>query len=166
MNHRKPPKPENWDSPAGACRWCGCCIVGLKGPNKGKPLFNRHWHSKCAEQYRMIFWPNHARWKLLEKRGRVCEDCGAVIGFHARYDGPWRNRVKVVDTAELHHVVPLIDYNHDPANPYAAWRENNLVLLCHDCHLARHAALRQRVKSQVEKMQHQMSLNLEAHDSA
>jgi hypothetical protein len=40
--------------------------------------------------------------------------------------------------AEHHHIIRLVDYVHDAADPYAAWREGNLALLCHACHMRRH----------------------------
>ena len=134
MNHRSPPLPADWNSERGICRWCGCCIVHLRGPLKGRPNYKR-WHSRCVTEYQEIFWPQETIRMLIKERGRKCEDCG-----NERY------------YPELHHIIPLIDYQHDPSDPYAAWKRENLALLCHDCHVGpfgRHAKIREEKQPQM-----------------
>lgn len=140
MNHRKPPKPEAWDAEPGICRWCGCCIYHLRGPDKGKAALLKRWHNKCVEEYKAIFWPQSTVRMLLKRRGWKCEDCG--VDFND--ERCWR--VEGI-SYEHHHIIPLIDYQHDPSDPYAAWREGNLALLCHDCHQERHRLLREEKRA-------------------
>ena len=128
MNHRKPPLPESWNSENGICRWCGCCIYHLRGPDKGKPNFKR-WHSRCVTQYRFYFWPAITASTIGRKLGWKCQSCGAK---------------STQVTMELHHRIPLIDFIHHEAAPYAAWDRGNLILLCHECHLEAHTELRRR----------------------
>lgn len=122
--HRKPPLPEWYDEvPRGICRWCGFVILHERGPQKGRPNFSRHWHDRCVVEFRFLFWPQETRRTLLRERGEACEDCGVNL------------RVR---PSEVHHIRPLHLYPHDPQDPYAAWRRENLALLCHDCHMERH----------------------------
>ena len=139
MNHRIPPKPESWNDEPGICRWCGCCIIGLRGPKKGQHLLNRRWHPGCVTEYQFIFWPGTMRDRLLGERGKSCEDCRATAERYGSLRGP----------AEIHHIIPLVDYPHDPRDPYAAWRRENLVVLCHSCHLARHLEINAAKKPQM-----------------
>ena len=137
-DHRKPPKPEAWDAESGICRWCGCCIYH----KDGRPAFGRNWHYKCVEEYRVIFWPQSTVRMLLKRRGWKCEDCGVDFNDPACW------KVEGV-SYEHHHIIPLVDYVHDPADLYAAWKEGNLALLCHECHQERHRILRQEKKPQM-----------------
>jgi len=133
MNHRRPPLPESWNDEPGICRWCGCCIFGMRGENKGKPLFRRRWHSRCVTEYQFLFWPGETANRLRKERG-CCEDCGEKWGL------------------EVHHIIPLSEYPHDASDPYRAWRRENLALLCHDCHVGptgRHAQLREEKQPQM-----------------
>ena len=149
-NHRKPPLPSWYGScEPGICRWCGCCIVRPDG----RPSWYK-WHRECAELFKFMFWPDHARFELLKKRGYVCQDCGIPVGYRKRIartpDGRQmrgeRGQTIFIQVAELHHIIPLVSYPHDDQDPYRAWKEENCVLLCHACHVGpagRHAQLRQ-----------------------
>jgi len=133
VNHRTPPKPEWYnETQPGICRWCGFQIL-----RDGKPRWNS-WHPECAVQFKRLFWPNDTRRQLLKLRGEKCEDCGRPLGMHAQWKFEDGGKRQTVWTAEHHHVVPLKEYPHDPEDPLAAWRETNLALLCHACHMARH----------------------------
>lgn len=150
-DHRKPPDPPHWGTPRGSCRWCGCCVYR----SDGRPDFSRHWHGECVGEYKFIFWPNHTRLILLKTRGERCEDCGKPVFYHQEVSWVYniidRSPFKIITggPCEHHHIIPLSEYQHDPRDPYAAWREGNLVLLCHACHQARHAALRREKKPQM-----------------
>jgi len=137
-DHRKPPLPEWYDETCrGICRWCGLVIYHERGPDKGRVNYKR-WHNRCVTEFRFLFWPQVTRETLLKERGATCEDCGSpLVGGQGRSKGVARKRIP-----EVHHIIPLHQYPHDPADPYAAWRRENLALLCHDCHQARHRALR------------------------
>ena len=140
-DHRKPPPPEWWNVEFGICRWCGCCILG----KSGKAILSRRWHTDCAEEYKFLFWPQETKRSLLKTRGGACEDCRKAIGERPKYlwwGSGWKERTIEVEIAEVHHIIPLIDYPHDVKDAYAAWRDSNLALLCHKCHLTRGQAWR------------------------
>ncbi|MGI9459990.1 MAG: HNH endonuclease signature motif containing protein [Pirellulales bacterium] len=65
---------------------------------------------------------------MLSKRYRainpLCEDCG--------------DRERVTPASEVHHIVPIL---RDPSKRLD-W--NNLVALCHGCHVQRHRDLGDR----------------------
>jgi 5-methylcytosine-specific restriction endonuclease McrA len=63
------------------------------------------------------------------KRRRITSEINSTI--HSGLG--WRSR------AHLDHIIPLADCPHDPQDPYAAWRESNLQILCEDCHKAKTA---------------------------
>lgn len=156
MNHRRPPLPEWWNVDRGICRWCGCCLFYQKGSKKGQPRWAR-WHSKCVDEYKFLFWPVVTRSKLYVIRNGKCEDCGMELNLRKKYN--WKDRKYEGDTAETHHIVPLVNYPHCDSDPYAAWREGNLALLCHDCHQDRHRLLRKKEKFVIQD--NQMSLGIE-----
>ena len=79
---------------------------------------------------------------LLKHRGWKCEDCGVD------FNSPECWKIEGI-SYEHHHKIPLVDYVHDPRDPYAAWREGNLALLCHACHQERHRILREEKKPQM-----------------
>lgn len=137
--HRKPPLPEWYDEVSrGICRWCGYVILQEDGPQEGRPNFSRHWHDRCVVEFRFLFWPQETRRTLLRERGAVCEDCGVALrGPGVRVRRPLEAH-RAAKPSEVHHIRPLHLYPHDPQDPYAAWRRENLALLCHDCHMARH----------------------------
>ncbi len=143
-DHRRPPDPPHWETPAGSCRWCGCCIYHERGPDKGKPALLKHWHSRCVKEYKFIFWPQETRSVLWKKQEGLCGDCQRLMRDPIRWGF---NGSKLVP--EHHHIIPLVDYIHDPLDPYAAWKEGNLVLLCHACHQERHRLLRLEKKPQM-----------------
>jgi len=90
-------------------------------------------------EYCFLFWPQETIHILIKERGRKCEDCGSERYY-----------------PELHHIIPLIDFQHAPQAPYAAWERDNLVLLCHACHVGpngRHAQLREEVRPQMRLFQ-------------
>ena len=105
----------------------------------------KHWHNRCTEEYKFIFWPQVTRQRLCTLRQGKCEDCGEDVA-RLGHDG---KTLYPRYMAEHHHIIPLVDYVHDPVDPYAAWREGNLALLCHVCHQKRHAALRLEKKPQM-----------------
>jgi len=146
MNHRRPPLPADWDAERGICRWCGCCIVHLLGPLKGKPNYTKRWHSQCVKEYKFLFWPAETSHMLIEERGHRCEDCGTELNKPSPINQyGWK-------VAEIHHLIPLVEFPHDPSDPYVAWKRENLLLLCHDCHVGpsgRHAKIREEKQPQM-----------------
>lgn len=150
-SHRYGPAPIHWNSPKGICKWCGCCIQ----TEKGKPRYIG-WHPECVKEFQSLFWPNETRKLLMKSRGRKCEICGIELSLHRKLrkgpdgkkipDPNWpkasKNRFMMRPVAEHHHIIPLVDYQHTAEDPWAAWRPENLILLCHDCHLQEHRNLR------------------------
>jgi len=57
---------------------------------------------------------------LLSHRGNVCEGCG----------DKYRTQKEAMDKLQVHHVVPVKDGGSD--------EDDNLLLLCHDCHQGKH----------------------------
>lgn len=154
-SHRSGPAPIHWNSPKGVCRWCGCCIFN----KKGRPHF-KGWHTGCAEEFKVLFWPAETRRLLIKERGRHCEKCNVELSLHQKFkkdpngkkipnpDWPGSGRRYLMyEVAEHHHIMPLIDYRHTIDDPWKAWRLGNLLLLCHECHMEEHRRLRKKAKS-------------------
>lgn len=137
MSHRVPPKPPWFSDPGkGHCRWCG------------KPVTSNRlcWHNKCLIEYKKLFWPAVIRRLMFEEAAGTCQGCGKLLASRCLLDGlrlteeisiPHRH----VKSKRYHldHIIPLADFPHDPQDPYAAWREPNLQILCEDCHKAKTA---------------------------
>lgn len=110
----------------GYCQWCGKKIRG----NRRKSFCCK----ECSDTYhRLVTWgrtrsaySNNIVWR----DNLTCCDCGMFLAFkneHGVYV-PW-----AVGT-EVHHIIPVSQGGED--NP------NNLITLCHSCHLKRHQQLR------------------------
>lgn len=166
-SHRLPSKPPWFDDPGkGNCRWCGKPVT-----EKGR----RTWHSECIQEYRFLFWPQVTKTIMWERSMGVCADCGSLMSHRCRLGEPYdqdgfprlrhefynplmRNAAVLLPTKKakfhLDHIIPLADYPHDPQDPYAAWRESNLQILCEDCHkakTAREATKRAKKKRTAER---------------
>lgn len=112
----------------GFCQWCGNKIKG----NRRKSFCCK----QCSDDFhRLVTWgrtrnaySNHIVWR----DNLTCQDCGELLaaknihGIH----------IPLAIGAEVHHVVPVANGGDD--NP------ENLITLCHKCHMARHTALRER----------------------
>ena len=88
-----------------------------------------------AQEFARAFYDSPA-WRSTRSAYRsfrrgLCEDCLA--------------RGIITPGSEVHHVEPLTPENI--TNPKIALSFDNLALLCHDCHTARHATLDKRHKA-------------------
>jgi len=106
----------------GRCFWCG-------GELKGK--LKRYCRGHMEEYYRHFEWGSASRWAL-KRAGYVCENCGVggeyiLYGLSRRYN------------LEVHHIVPLNGRVRSFSAFNLPW---NLIVLCHECHLAVHEAMR------------------------
>jgi len=155
--HRFGPAPIHWNSEPGICRWCGCCIL----KKNGEPNF-KHWHQACFKEFSRLFWPDETRRYLLKTRGEKCQICGKKITLRSNLvkdengnrieDPTGKSRWLKTERCEHHHIIPLIDYIHSEIDPWAAWRETNLILLCHSCHMDEHRKLRDISSTQLKGM--------------
>src|SRR4051812_23807131 len=67
---RRPPLP-NWESPKGACRWCG---QGVLKPD-GEPNTRRRWHDPCVTAYRIACFSSDMREAVYARDGGFCAIC-------------------------------------------------------------------------------------------
>lgn len=87
-----------------------------------------------ARDFSRAFY-NSARWKICREayrrsKGGLCEDC--------------LKKGRITAGQEVHHKIPLTPDNI--GNPRITLSWTNLVLLCKDCHAARHAKEPKRYK--------------------
>ena len=68
---RRPPLP-HWESPKGACRWCG---EGVLKPD-GTPNVRRRWHDDCVTAYRVACFSSDMREAVYARDGGFCAACG------------------------------------------------------------------------------------------
>lgn len=109
------------DKPTGFCFWCG------------EKLNEKRTNMKyCHEEHRTKYYERHyaqafRRW-IYELRGHKCEVCGKKCKEYMQ--GRFSK-----DGFQAHHKIPLSD-NGELFNP------ENIILLCHDCHLEAHRLYR------------------------
>ena len=104
----------------GRCHWCG-------GEFKNKRQ-KRFCSKACMDAYYYEYFWSWAAGKAMRDH-RYCEDCGVKERRARDERGVWG--------FEVHHIEPL-------NGGYRTWnvknRHDNLVVLCHDCHVLRHKA--------------------------
>ena len=135
--HRAPPKPIWYRDPGkGNCRWCGEPVTGRR----------QCWHNACLIEYKKLFWPGVMRRLMFERAHGTCQQCGKLLSSRCLLEKQRLTTEISIDHRHirskryhLDHIVPLVDYPPDPHDPYAAWRESNLQILCEDCHKAKTA---------------------------
>lgn len=133
------------------CRWCGVRL----------PQGRSAWCSdECNHKYLLqINWGELKKHVYLRDKG-CCVDCGIEVDYtynlnyvlhREMYEPEDRNRKpdflnnynprkKIVrPMSEAHHIHPLDSGGE-------MWDQNNIVTLCHACHLKRHAELRKGVQ--------------------
>lgn len=81
------------------------------------------YHSAAWKTCRDSYW---------RKKGGLCEDC--------------LKQGKITDGQEVHHIIELTPDNI--GNPAITLSHANLALLCHDCHMKRHAQEKRYVVDQ------------------
>jgi 5-methylcytosine-specific restriction endonuclease McrA len=67
---RRPPLP-HWDSPKGACRWCGAAVL----KPDGEPNVRRRWHDACVTAYRVACFSSDMREAVYQRDGGFCAGC-------------------------------------------------------------------------------------------
>jgi hypothetical protein len=68
---RRPPLP-HWESPKGACRWCGAAVL----KPDGAPNPRRRWHDDCVTSYRIACFSADMRDAVQRRDGGFCAACG------------------------------------------------------------------------------------------
>lgn len=109
----------------GYCQWCG------------KKITNPRRYSFCSADcsdayYKLVTWErtrsgysNHIVWR----DNCTCQDCGNFMAYQNEY-GIY---IPLEIGAEVHHIQPVSMGGKD--NP------ENLITLCHECHIKRHRNL-------------------------
>lgn len=112
--------------PDGICQWCGKPIKGARRKSFCSKECSDRFHKIVTWQRGRNAYSNQIVWR--DKL--ICQDCGGFLAFkneHGVYI-PWDVG------AEVHHIIPVSMGGDD--NP------NNLITLCHECHLKRHERLK------------------------
>jgi len=98
----------------GRCFWCGIEVDARR--------------RYCCEEHRTLYWETFAwAWASQACRRRqneLCGDCGKRLSL------------------EVHHIIPLPDSHWLTRAWNVLNRPENLIALCLECHLRRHAILR------------------------
>ena len=154
---RRPPLP-HWDSPKGACRWCGDAVL----KPDGAPNPRRRWHDACVTAYRIACFSADMRAAVQRRDGGFCAACGWHF-LHALpvvrpipdwlpYAG-WRDTITVaskrwvmVDFADgaftpvyyargwtADHIEPLHRVDRSAPDALRYWSLANLQTLCLRC---------------------------------
>lgn len=111
----------------GACFWCGAEISGRR-------RYCKH-RSGCWTAYQKMFTWSFAAAGAIKRAGHRCENCGAKECF---IEIGWTGRTNL----EVHHVVPLNGKPRAASVYNVPW---NVICLCHACHMALHAIMREVV---------------------
>lgn len=112
----------------GECQWCGSKI----NSNRRKSFCS----NDCSLRFNQIVTWNRGgnaySTRIVWRDNITCQDCGTFLAV--------KNEHKVFIPAdrgaEVHHIIPVEKGGAD--NP------ENLITLCHDCHLTRHKALKEK----------------------
>ena len=112
----------------GICQWCGNEIKGTR---------RKSFCSKeCSEDFhRLVTWGrtrNAYSNQIVWRDNLTCQDCGELLAgknCHNIY-------IPLEVGAEVHHILP-IEYGGED-NP------ENLITLCHNCHIERHKQINTR----------------------
>lgn len=123
------------------CFWCGNELSGRR---------TTACSNKCYDDFFEHTNQTHIRYRLLKERGIKCEKCGKI---------PKSEYHDIIDDSqiEMHHIKP-IQMGGDLFN------DENLILLCHECHLEAHKELSSDLK--IYKLKKRLkSHNLEEYKS-
>ena len=125
---------------AGSCFWCGAEVKSPRRYCKGhRTLYYQHFD-----------WGEASRWAL-KRADRRCDNCHKT----AR-ELPLPKNTYLHSCFMVHHIVPVNGAGRQFTAYNLPW---NLVVLCHECHLAVHAAMRDK-PAVVERAQLQYSFRL------
>lgn len=111
--------------PDGICQWCGKKINGKRRKSFCSTECSERFHSLVTWHRTRNAYSNQIVWR----DNLTCQDCGTFLAFQNEYGiyVPWEVG------AEVHHILPVSMGGDD--NP------ENLITLCHECHLKRHKNL-------------------------
>lgn len=105
------------DVPRGFCRVCAQAVAATRGRvrswHDGRALPDGGNEPNCLHAYKVATRPNYGRRIVAKRDGRKCNACGVTRGLSYSY-------------LHLDHIVPLADGG--------TATEENLQLLCPDCH--------------------------------
>lgn len=110
----------------GLCQWCGNEIKSNRRKSFCCKEHSDTFHSFVTWGRTRNAYSNQIVWR----DNLTCQDCGeylAVKNCHGIY-------IPLESGAEVHHILP-VEFGGDD-NP------NNLITLCHNCHLERHRQLK------------------------
>jgi hypothetical protein len=113
QSHRKPPRPATWDSPRGACRFCGLDII-----DDGKINRRKNWHAGCVHIWKICNDPKYAREFVYLRDEGKCASCGVKTKLR------WYQDAEA--NFELDHIKPL----KEACGDISFWMEDNLQILC------------------------------------
>lgn len=129
----------------GVCWWCGGDL----------PKRRRRW---CCDEHRDLYWDTYnwtyAMRACLKRENYTCQNChrtqteldSEIKNLQLTHNYYYASMFRYKYRLEVHHTIPLDGEDR-------AWHElnrpDNLITLCHNCHLLVHAAMRDTVKSSV-----------------
>ena len=128
---------------SGACWWCAGDFPDRRA--------RRFCSEACGEEYRRhYYWAWAMAWAL-QRAGHQCANCHRMDYWgneRISWGDPWRQCKWAAQRAatislEIHHIVPL---NGDRRTCDARHNPDNLMVLCHDCHVLIHRAMREEKK--------------------
>ena len=116
---------------SGQCWFCGGDL----------PKRRRRW---CCDQHKDEYWNNYnyaaASKECWKRSEHTCENCHKPQIELTREFG-WES---INSRMEIHHIIPL---EGDIREWNVLNRQDNLIALCHQCHLKAHAAIREPKKA-------------------
>ena len=136
------------------CRLCGARLL-YKNKNKHSPGKRYCGHPcKGEDLYDKFSWDTK-RWRVISKRGSICEICGfkndkinpyAYFGDPSDYDNWERKNHR---SFHVHHIVPVHTLTWDNLN--LIWEDSNLLVLCDKCHHKQDHQLKRKRKGRIMK---------------
>lgn len=119
------------------------------------PKRRRRW---CCDEHRDLYWGNYnwtyAMLDCLKRENYTCQNCHITqveLGIELRFKQLERGYVYASMMSykyrlEVHHIIPL---DGEDRSWHELNRPDNLITLCHNCHLLVHAAMRGTNKGEV-----------------
>lgn len=126
----------------------------------GPPVLDvrRRWHRDCLAVFKLVTFPEAARWHVERRDNGICARCGAPpsyiprkgvectileMGWRRERDGQYPSMTEIIWVADWHvdHIVPLwkvADLPDDERLVY--FLLENLQTLCSACHKLKNAA--------------------------
>ena len=86
----------------------------------GKSYREKYGRRAPSESRKYMTFRHELKRYLLSHRGNKCQNCGCV----------YKTQKDAMDSLQVHHVIPVKDGGED--------NDDNLILLCFDCHQGKH----------------------------